>query len=179
MKYQFSKQIRLSFVSFIKKHSNLGSKWCQKCQITPEKFWILSNRDSFKRWIYQVLILKGNTNSQTAVLNVVISVKIQEKIQKKKKNDNNKKNYFTTTKTTNSTKTAYITTFFMSTQLLSRSTTSWAWNFSTECQTLWSGSKESISRKKKLKTLKSRKLKQKHIRKSLYELFGFWKYSIP
>ena len=85
MKYQFSKQIRLSFVSFIKKHSNLGSKWCQKCQITPEKFWILSNRDSFKRWIYQVLILKGNTNSQTAVLNVVISVKIQEKIQKKKK----------------------------------------------------------------------------------------------
>ena len=39
-------------------------------------------------------------------------------------------------------------------------------------------SKESIS-SKKLKTLKSRKFKQKHIRKSLYELFGFWKYSIP
>ena len=39
-------------------------------------------------------------------------------------------------------------------------------------------SKESTSRKK-LKTLKSRKFKQKHIRKSLYELSGFWKYSIP
>ena len=177
MKYQFSKQIRLSFVSFIKKHSNLGAKWCEKWQITPRKFWILSNRDSFKRWIYQVLILKGNTNSQTAILNVVISIKIQEKIQKKKKmiikklfhNKKNNKFY---------KDSIYNNIFYVNTTLvkinhkLSMKLFNWMPDLVVWQQRIY-------FQKKKLKTLKSRKLKQKHIRKSLYELFGFWKYSIP
>ena len=52
VKYQFSKQIRLSFVSFTQNIQNSEAKWCQKQQITPGKLRVSSKGDSFKRRIW-------------------------------------------------------------------------------------------------------------------------------
>ena len=157
MKYTFSNKLdSLSLVL----HKTL--KTLEQRDVRNSKL-LLSNLSSVK-------YLKG---TRTAVLNVVISVKIQEKtqeeIQKKKKNDSQQQKQ-------QNLQRQYIQQHFL--RELNSGQDQPQVEHETKPNARPQNSKESTSRKK-LKTLKSRKFKQKHIRKSLYELFGFWKYSIP
>ena len=74
----FSKQIRLSFISFTRNIENSRGKWRQKQQITPWNFEFYCKeillKDEFIRYLIE---------TQTTVLDVVTSVKNQEKTHEK------------------------------------------------------------------------------------------------